>query len=60
MWQHIGNWLNIVFGLILLVHLSLIWMKGAVQIYENNKVVLGIETALGLRSWRDVNDWNRK
>jgi len=35
-------------GVILLLHIGLLWVHGQVLIMENNRVVLGVETALGL------------
>ena len=54
-----GDWLIIAFGVILLIHFSLFWIYGGVWIFESNKIVRGIETAMavliiafGFNRWR--------
>lgn len=50
--RHLGELIDyclvIALGIILVVNLSLFWLRGEVRIYEHNRVVLGLETALGV------------
>jgi len=43
-----GDCLIIAFGVILLIHFALFWIYGGVYIFEQNKVVLGFETAMAV------------
>ena len=40
--------LVIALGVILIIHFTLFWMHGGVFIYENNKIILSIETVMSL------------
>lgn len=44
----IANALVIAFGLLLIFHFAMIWIYGEVFIYETNKVILALETVMGI------------
>ena len=44
----IASSLVIALGLILIVHFALFWVYGGVFIYENNRVILAIETLMSV------------
>ncbi len=63
--EHLGNWLIAAFGIVLLVHFVLFWTSGDVRIFEHNRYVLGVETAMAvliivLGVEREVDEYRKK
>ena len=44
----IASCLVIALGIILIIHFALFWIYGGVFIYENNKVILALETLMSI------------
>lgn len=44
----IASSLVIALGIILIVHFTLFWIYGGVFIYESNKIILALETAMSI------------
>jgi len=44
----IASCLVIALGVILIIHFALFWIYGGVFIYENNKVILALETLMSI------------
>ena len=44
----IASCLVIALGIILIIHFALFWIYGGVFIYENNKIILALETLMSI------------